>query len=197
MKSINDIIVKSAKEHQEVLEVFLKDNISKIEQLCELIVNNISIGGKILLIGNGGSAADAEHIAAEFVGRFKKKRKGFTAYALTSSGALLTALGNDFNFDNIFKRQINALARNNDLLLAFTSSGKSTNIIKGLESGKQIGCITIGFCGQNSSSVEEFCDVLIKIPSSNTQRIQETYMFICHVIIDLVESVFLSSDNED
>jgi D-sedoheptulose 7-phosphate isomerase len=147
----------------------------------------LSAGGKLLLMGNGGSAADSQHIAAELIGRFKKERKAIPALALTVDSSSLTALGNDYGFESIFSRQIEALANPNDAVVGISTSGNSKNIIRALKLAREIGAKTIGLMGNNGGEMKDCVDIGIIVPSNDTARIQEVHITIGHIICEIIE----------
>lgn len=161
-----------------------------ILKACEMAVSCIKNGGKILICGNGGSAADAQHIATEFTGRYKTERHALPAIALTTDTSALTAIGNDYGYEVVFSRQVEALANKKDLLLAISTSGNSPNIIKALQKAKEIGCQTLGFSGKNGGKMNEMCELNIVIPSDNTPRIQEMHILIGHIICQSIDDNF-------
>ena len=148
----------------------------------------IKMGGKILLCGNGGSAADAQHIAAEIVGRFKKERKGLAAIALTTDTSIITSVGNDYGYDYIFARQIEALCRAEDLVIGITTSGNSANVVSAMQAAKQIGATTVGLTGGTGGKLTEICQHNLIMPSSVTARIQEAHIFVGHCLCEILES---------
>jgi D-sedoheptulose 7-phosphate isomerase len=150
--------------------------------------NTISKGGKILICGNGGSAADSQHIAAEIVGRFKKERKGMPAIALTTDTSILTSVGNDYGYDYIFARQVEALCRPEDLVIGITTSGNSANVVRAMEAAKAIGATTVGFTGGTGGKLNALCDYNLVMPSSVTARIQEAHIFVGHCLCEILES---------
>jgi D-sedoheptulose 7-phosphate isomerase len=149
----------------------------------------MSNGKKILIFGNGGSAADAQHIAAELTGRYKSDRRGLPAIALTTDTSALTAIANDFGYKNVFARQVEALANEGDLLIGISTSGNSKNILKALKLGKELGCRTMGLSGNGGGAMSEVCDLNIVVPSTDTPRIQEMHIMIGHIICQAVDSV--------
>jgi D-sedoheptulose 7-phosphate isomerase len=151
------------------------------------IVGALRSGHKVLLIGNGGSAADAQHIASEIVGRYRKERPGFAAIALTTDTSALTAISNDYGFEQIFARQVESLGRQGDVLLALSTSGRSPNILAALAAARRCGLVTVGFTGLKGSSLREFCDHLFIAPSDDTPVIQQIHMTASHAICDSVE----------
>ena len=148
----------------------------------------IKNGGKILIMGNGGSAADAQHIAAEIVGRFKKERKGMPAIALTTDTSILTSVGNDYGYDYIFARQIEALCRPEDLVIGITTSGNSANVVSAMQAAKDIGAVTIGLTGGTGGKLTSICQHNLIMPSSVTARIQEAHIFVGHSLCEILES---------
>ncbi len=148
----------------------------------------IAQGGKILLCGNGGSAADSQHIAAEIVGRFKKERKGLPAIALTTDTSILTSVGNDYGYDYIFARQIEALCRPEDLLIGLTTSGNSANVVRAIEAANAMGATTVGMTGGTGGKLNQLCQYNIVVPSAVTARIQEAHIFIGHCLCEILES---------
>ncbi len=148
----------------------------------------IKFGGKILIMGNGGSAADSQHIAAEIVGRFKKERKGMPAIALTTDTSILTSVGNDYGYDYIFARQVEALCRPEDLVIGITTSGNSANVVRGMEAAKEAGAVTVGLTGGSGGKLNTICDFNLIMPSSVTARIQEAHIFVGHSLCEILES---------
>jgi len=167
----------------------LKTQTPKILKASKLISNCLKSGGKIILFGNGGSAADAQHIAAEFVGKFELKRKGYPAIALTTNSSVVTAVGNDYGFEKIFERQLEALASKNDLIIAISTSGNSKNVLEGLKFRKRKKIPLIGLTGKKGGRLVSNVDLAIRVPSENTQRIQECHILVGHIIVGLVEQI--------
>ena len=164
--------------------------IKEIEKSIKVITESLKNGKKIVIFGNGGSAADAQHIVAEFIGRFKLERKCLPAIALTSNTSILTALANDYSFDSIFSRQCEGLVEEGDVVIGISTSGNSTNVKKGLVASKKIGAVTIGLLGSKGGSIGKICDISIIIKSSSTPRIQEAHRTIYHIICEEVEKEF-------
>jgi len=146
-------------------------------------------GGKILACGNGGSAADAQHLAAELVGRFREERQALAAIALTADTALLTALGNDYGYQRVFARQVEALAQRGDVLLAFSTSGNSANVVEAAHTARRLGCTVIGFTGAGGGELARHADVLLKAPSSTVARIQEIHTLCIHVLCESLDAL--------
>jgi len=159
--------------------------ISDVGEAMQRCINN---GGKILVMGNGGSAADSQHIAAEIVGRFKKERKGLPAIALTTDTSILTSIGNDYGYDYIFARQIEALCRPEDLVIGITTSGNSANVVSAIEAANAIGATTVGLTGGTGGKLNTLCNYNIVIPSSVTARVQEAHIFVGHSLCEILES---------
>jgi|TARA_B110000467_G_C18298628_1_gene469765 D-sedoheptulose 7-phosphate isomerase len=164
-----------------------KKLIDEIQSASDLIIKCFSNDNKIVIFGNGGSAADSQHFAAEFIGRFQLERKSLPAIALTTDSSILTALGNDYSFDDIFSRQCESLVKKNDIVIAISTSGNSLNVINGIISSKNNGAIIIGILGNNGGKIKNLVNLPIIIPSNSTPRIQESHRLILHIICDLVE----------
>lgn len=181
------------KKLNEISDNFLKLyklNESSIENASNLIIESLKNGGKVFFCGNGGSAADAQHLSAELLGRYKINRKPLAAIALTTDTSTITAIANDYSFDEIYSRQIDALAKKNDILYAISTSGESENIIKAAQMAKSKGIKTIGVTGQNKSRLLNECDILIRAPSNEADRIQEMHIAVGQIICDIVEQHF-------
>jgi D-sedoheptulose 7-phosphate isomerase len=171
-------------------QAFVEKQTDRLILLVEWLVETFRGGGKLLIFGNGGSAADAQHMAAEFVNRFKINRRPLPALALTTDTSVLTSIGNDFGFDLIFAKQIEALGRPNDLALAISTSGTSPNIIKGVEAAAAIGMRTAALTGGNrrpGGDLAAMVDLLLNVPADSTPHIQETHLWLEHMICELVE----------
>ena len=177
-------------ESQQTLELMLTDNhlIESTESAAKVCISALTSGNKILLAGNGGSAADCQHIAGELVSRFEFDRPGLPAIALTVDSSILTAIGNDYGYEKLFERQLQALAKPGDVFFAYSTSGKSPNILKALEFAKSSGIFTIGFTGNRQGPMNSLCDHLLVVPSSDTPRIQEGHLVLGHVICGLIEN---------
>ncbi|SDD39771.1 D-sedoheptulose 7-phosphate isomerase [Pedobacter soli] len=177
-------------EHLEVAKQSAEKLEDKIAQACKIITDCIKSGNKVLLFGNGGSAGDAQHIAAEFTGRFFKERKSLPAIALTTDTSALTAIGNDYGFERVFERQVEGLANAGDVLIGISTSGNSENVIRALKLGKTIGCHTIGLSGRDGGEMNEYCSPNIVVPSPVTARIQEMHILIGHIICSEVDAIY-------
>jgi len=163
--------------------------LEQIETLAQLMVQALGDGKKILLMGNGGSAADAQHLAAEFVSRFNFDRPGLAALALTTDTSALTAIGNDYGYEMLFSRQIQALGNLGDILIGISTSGNSKNIICAFKEAKKKGILTIGMCGENIGHFDENCDYVFRAPAVSTPKIQEIHIIVGHILCGLVESI--------
>ena len=161
-----------------------------IKKACETAVATLKAGGKILLCGNGGSAADAQHIAAELTGRYKTERGALAGIALTTDTSALTAIGNDYGYEFVFSRQLEALGREGDLLIAISTSGNSGNVVKALELARKIGIKTIGLSGRTGGAMNELCELNLVVPSNDTPRIQEMHIIIGHIICQAIDDAF-------
>src|SRR5438876_6667151 len=182
-----DLISASLREGAELRTVVARDCSVAIFEAAGLITMCLRAGGKLLLFGNGGSAADAQHLAAEFVGRFVRERAGLPAIALTTDSSILTAVGNDYGFDQIFARQVQALGRPGDVAIAISTSGNSPNIIEGVKAARKGYLKTIGLSGKDGGLLAAEADVVITIASTSTARIQECHITIGHLLCELTE----------
>jgi len=185
MHSIKQIIEESIKVKQQLAK---DENIlARINQCIEKIVFALQNGNKIFFCGNGGSAADAQHLTAEFTGRFYKERTPLAAICLNTNVSSLTAIANDYSYEDVFLRQITALAKKGDILVGITTSGNSKNILKAFEYAQQNEVATIAFTGETGGEVKKHADILIDVPSKDTPRIQEVHIIIGHIICEMVE----------
>lgn len=183
-----DCVVKSLEQHQEVFRQITENQIEIIKTCGDIIAGTIESGGKILICGNGGSASDAQHIATEFVGRYENERRGLAAVALTTDTSALTAIGNDYGFERIFARQVEALAREGDCLIGISTSGNSPNVIAAIMAARTSGCRTIGLTGANGKKLASLCDAAVLVPSIRTSRIQEAHIAIGHLWCEMVDA---------
>jgi len=177
-------------ESIRVKHATLEDNKVKIEAVVHIVAKAFKGHQTLFLFGNGGSAADSQHIAAEFIGRFQKERKSLPAIALTTDTSALTALGNDYGFDVIFARQLEGLAREGDVAFGISTSGNSKNVIEGVKKAKAMGLSTISMTGGLGGALAELTDISLIVPSETTARIQESHICIAHTICELVEDQF-------
>lgn len=162
--------------------------LNKVVECAETIVATLRNGGKVLIAGNGGSAADAQHIAGEFVSRFNYDRPGLAAIALTTDTSILTAIGNDYGYERLFSRQVQALGREGDVFIGISTSGNSANVIAAFEEAQKMKLTTIGFTGAMGGKMADMCDITLRMPSKETPKIQEGHIAIGHIICGLVEA---------
>jgi len=184
-----ETIKKELKLHNEVSSK-MDQLSSSIESIAKLAIRSIEAGGKVILFGNGGSASDAQHIAAELVGRYKTSRKGLAAIALTTDTSALTAISNDFGYENVFKRQLEALLNTTDLVIGISTSGNSSNVINALKYAKKYKAKVVGFSGAQGGEMNKVCDINLIIPSNDTPRIQEMHIFVGHTLCHLIDIHF-------
>jgi len=183
-------LVLALEESIEAKRRVIEKSIPILESLAEVLIKALKMGNKILLFGNGGSAADSQHIAAELVSRFRRERKALPAIALTTDSSILTAIGNDYSFDNVFSRQIEALGEPGDVAIGISTSGNSPNVIKAIRAAKQIEMITIGLTGESGGELKNCVDFCFHAPSPSTPHIQEVHLTVAHAICDIVEHAF-------
>jgi D-sedoheptulose 7-phosphate isomerase len=181
-----DKIMAIWNEHVEVAKA-LPSLASAVSGAVDIIGSCLAAGGQLLIAGNGGSAADAQHIAAELTGRFLRERRPFRALALHVNTSALTAIGNDYGFEHVFARELSAHARSGDVLLAISTSGNSPNILRAIEAARRSNVIVIGLTGESGGEIRSACDVCLCVPSKSTARIQEMHITIGHAICELVE----------
>jgi D-sedoheptulose 7-phosphate isomerase len=185
-----DVVKDSVGEHLAVLAAAHKEHASAIASAAQKIASCLKSGGKLLICGNGGSAADSQHFAAELSGRYKKERKALAAIALTTDTSALTAIGNDYGFEKVFARQVEALGKKGDVLVALSTSGTSPNVLAAIEAAKKQGMASIGFTGSSGGKMKSLCDLCICIPSSSTPRIQEAHITLIHIICEIIDAEF-------
>lgn len=170
---------------------YVKENLGvHVQELADQIIKAFKNGNQVILMGNGGSAGDAQHIAAEFVGRFKKERKSFPALALNTNTSTVTAVGNDYGYDAVFSRQIDGFARKGDVVIGISTSGNSKNVQLAMELAKQRGCYTAALLGKDGGTIKDVVDLPIIVKWPNTPRVQECHIFIGHSVCDLVDRAF-------
>lgn len=184
---MEDMVKEALKSHREVMEIVERELGPKIPEVVETLVNAFQAGKKLLVMGNGGSAADAQHMAAEMVGRFMLERKGLPAIALTTDTSILTAIGNDYGFDRAFRRQIEALANKGDVVVGISTSGSSENVLAAMQLAREKGCRTIGLLGRDGGTIRNHADLELTVPVQETPRIQEAHITIIHILCCLVE----------
>jgi len=184
---MENIISKRFKESGEVKARFLKENLSKMLEVIKLVSQSFEGGSKLLLFGNGGSAADAQHIAAEFVNRYIIDRPPLPAIALTTDTSILTSVSNDSSFNEVFSKQIKALGKEGDVAVGISTSGNSQNMVKAFEVAKEMGIKTVALTGNDGGTMAKIADVSLVVPSGSTPRIQETHILIGHILCEMVE----------
>jgi D-sedoheptulose 7-phosphate isomerase len=186
---------QTSEESQAIHQKFLKEHATDLIQAAQWLGQSIRAGGKILIIGNGGSAADAQHMAAEMVGKMLVDRKPLPAIALTTDTSNLTALANDFGYDHVFEKQILALGRKGDVVIGISTSGNSKNVLQGLDAAKKMGCKTIGITGGGGGKLKSHVDLCLNASQGkNSSRIQETHIFAIHSMVDLLDRYFLEGN---
>ena len=187
---MQSIIKFEFEEHLKTSQATFESIGHSVEVAAKLCLDCLKNGNKILLFGNGGSAADAQHIAAELVGRYKTERKGLAAIALTTDTSALTAISNDYGYDCVFDRQVEALANSGDVAIGISTGGSSANVASALKLAKDLDCKTIGFSGRGGGEMNELCDINIVVPAQDTARIQEMHIVIGHTICHLIDLAF-------
>ena len=180
-------LARSLREHLKAIEALLESRLGDIDAAGRTIWKALKAGNKILLCGNGGSAADAQHIAAELVGRYEQQRRAFPAISLTTDTSALTAISNDYGFDEVFARQVEALAVAGDVLIAISTSGKSPSIVKAADKARALGCKTIALTGCSGEPLAAHCDLAVVVPSDRTSRVQEAHITIGHLWCEMVD----------
>jgi len=192
------LIINKINQTLRVKQDILKDNelIKKIDEITRVIVNAYRENKKVILFGNGGSAADAQHLACELVGKFYLERKALASIALTTNTSELTAVANDYSFNRVFARQVEALVNPGDIVIGITTSGNSLNVIEGIKEARLRGAITIGFTGASGGKLKENIDYLLAAPSEDTPHIQESHIMIGHIICYLVEKELFGGQND-
>jgi D-sedoheptulose 7-phosphate isomerase len=191
---MKDQIQQFFEESIKVKQDAFSKNANIIEEVVAVMLAALKQGNKILFCGNGGSAADSQHIAAEFIGRFKKERQSLAAVALTTDTSILTAIGNDYGFDFVFSRQVEGIANEGDVLVGISTSGNSKNVIEAVNLAKKMNVKTVSFTGNDGGPLGSLTDFHINVPSSDTARIQESHICIAHIICELVENNFKTSE---
>lgn len=190
-------IVAQIAEAQHVISAMLADEVllSLMEATTKVCVECLQHGGKILLAGNGGSAADAQHIAAEFVSRFAFDRPGLPAIALTTDSSILTSIGNDYGYEKLFSRQLQAHGNKGDIFIGYSTSGNSANILSAFKEARSRGLVCIGLTGNRGGPMRELCDYLLEVPSGDTPKIQEGHLVLGHILCGLVEKIIFKENN--
>ena len=184
---MQNFVASQLQSHQAVFKQIEEELQGQIVLTAGRLIETLKIGNKLLIMGNGGSAADAQHFSGEIVSRFRMERPGLPAIALSTDTSIITAIGNDYGFERIFSRQVEALAAPGDALIGISTSGNSANILKAMEVGRQAGCSTIGLLGKDGGAIKAACDIALIIPSDDTPRVQEGHITVIHIICDLIE----------
>jgi D-sedoheptulose 7-phosphate isomerase len=184
---MEDHIIKIFRESNRVKETFVNENLARLVNIVNVVTAALKAGNKILIFGNGGSAADAQHLTAEFVNRFIIERPPLPAIALTTDSSILTSIGNDYDFSEIFAKQIRAIGQPGDIAWGISTSGNSPNVLKGLEVAKKMGLVTVAFTGRDGGSIAKMADYSINVSSSVTARIQEVHITAGHAVCELVD----------
>jgi len=190
---MKNIVENEFEQHIKVAQTSKNLLTNEIIQAAIICINSLSANGKILIFGNGGSAADAQHIAAELVGRYKGERKALAAIAITTDTSILTCVSNDYGYEEVFSRQIEALARKDDVAIGISTGGTSANVINALRLAREIGCKTIGLSGRNGGKFNSYCDINLIVPDQDTPRIQEMHIMIGHILCELIDKEFCSN----
>jgi len=186
---VESVILKTLEESIEVKRCFFEDNVDRILAAAKQVATCFASGHKLLIFGNGGSAADAQHIAAEFVNRFTVERRPLPAVALNTDTSVLTSISNDYSFDEVFSKQIRALGVRDDIALGISTSGNSKNVLIAMETGRQMGLYTMGLTGCGGGKLGDNCDLSLAVDSNETPRIQETHITVGHIVCDLVDRI--------
>ena len=184
---MKDLIKAQLVDHRAVIQLMEDVLTGAVSDMAETIIKSLASGNKLLIMGNGGSAADAQHFAAEIIGRFKLERPALPAIALTTDSSILTAIGNDYGFDYVFTRQIEGFATPGDVVIGISTSGNSPNVLAALVKAQELGCRTIALLGRDGGSIKAAVDIPVIIPSHDTPRIQEGHITVIHIVCDLVE----------
>lgn len=190
---MQELIINQIADHNRVMQAVAEQLSPVVVGLVEKLCIAFTSGRKILVMGNGGSAADAQHFAAELIGRFKLERPSLPAIALTTDSSILTAIGNDYGYDAVFSRQVEGLAAEGDVVVGISTSGNSPNVLAALKLAREKGCITVALLGRDGGSIKAVVDVPLIIPSSDTPRIQEGHILIIHILCDLLEKRLFAS----
>lgn len=194
--TLSDTIHKEFREHLSTMQAVAETLHDQVRAVAEIAIEALRDGKKLLLMGNGGSAADAQHIAAELIGRFKAERRALPAIALTTDTSILTAMANDYGYESVFARQIAALATEGDVVVAISTSGNSPNVLRGIEAANEIGCKTIGWTGRDGGALAKLVGLCLIVPSQETSRIQEAHITIGHIVCSLIEQTILLDERK-
>jgi D-sedoheptulose 7-phosphate isomerase len=194
---MSDIVRNCFAAHREVMESVERDLAPAILEVARTLMGVFRGGGKLLVMGNGGSASDAQHLAAEIVGRFRLERKALPAIALSTDTSILTAVGNDYGFDSVFLRQVEALAAQGDVVMGISTSGSSANVLEALRLAREKGCVTIGLLGRDGGAIGKSADMALVVPARDTARIQEAHITIIHILCQLIEQGLFGDTDTD
>ena len=186
----SEVFLAELEDSIQVKRRVAAEQLASLVEIVQLLLLAVRGGNKIILFGNGGSAADSQHIAAELVSRFRRDREALPAIALTTDTSILTSVGNDYSFDEVFARQIAALGRRGDVAFALSTSGNSPNVLKAVKKAKEKGLVTVGFTGEHGGQLKDSADICFRVPSQNTARIQEAHITAAHVICEIIEREF-------
>lgn len=186
--TITSLLQRSLEEHLQVVQATLQSQLGEIERAGALLRDTLQQGHKVLICGNGGSAADAQHIAAELVGRYERQRRAWPAIALSTDTSALTAISNDYGYEEVFARQVEALAVAEDVLLALSTSGTSANVLKAVKKARELGCKTIALTGVGGERLASICDLAVMVPAARTARVQECHITIGHLWCELIDA---------
>ncbi len=189
-------LLNKVEEAIEIKRRFFVENAERLIEAAELIAGVFRKGGKLLIVGNGGSAADAQHLAAEFVNRFEMERAPLPAIALTTDTSILTSVGNDYSFHEVFSKQVRALGRAGDMLLAISTSGNSENVLKALEQARKMDIATIALTGRDGGRLKGMADITLVVEAESTPRIQEVHITACHMLCELTEKMLFEGQNQ-
>ena len=193
-RAIEEFIASQLQESAEVKITMSQSGLSTIAQMAELLIQVLRNGGKVVLFGNGGSAADAQHIATELAGRYRLDRSPLPALALTTNTSILTAVANDYSFDQVFSRQVEALIAPSDIAVGISTSGQSPNVLRAIEVARSKGATTLGLTGQKGLQLAAAVDLCLTVPSTDTPRIQEAHITVGHILCDLVERALFGQE---
>jgi len=194
---MKDRITAAFLSHREVMEALERELTPKMIQVAELLVDAFRNGNKLLVMGNGGSAADAQHLAGEIVGRFRLERPGLPAIALNTDTSILTAVGNDYGYEAIFRRQVEAHGQEGDVVIGISTSGSSPNVLSALRLAREKGCRTVGLLGKDGGSIKDLADIDLTVPGHDTPRIQEGHITIIHILCELVEEALYGEKDHE
>jgi D-sedoheptulose 7-phosphate isomerase len=196
MRAVEKEIVSSFKESGEVKEQFIRESLTSLISVIQTVVEALEAGNKILLFGNGGSAADAQHIAAEFVNRISMERPPLPAVSLVTDASVITSISNDYSFSDVFAKQIKALGRPGDIAIGISTTGNSANVVRAFEVARELGIITVALTGNKGGTMAEMADHALIVPANKTPRIQEAHIIIGHVICEMVERLLFRLTSE-